>query len=165
MLIQVCDWQFDVDVALNMEFSSKQALEHCMCGYCRNYYHAIDKTYPSLRPFLLKFGIDIEGPDELSPFEPTIYEASYIVNGSICRGSDGFFYVDGVPVMVINSADADMDTVRPNPYFVLVVGLMELPWVIDEDPLQVISPANEESYLERMERKLLKRLQNESMYS
>jgi len=165
MEISVLDWLFDVDVPLNMEISSNQAKDHCMCGYCRNFYKAIDKTFPALRPFLAKFGVDIEGPDELSPFEPTIYEASYIINGTVIRASDQCFYVDGIPVKVLSSKDADMDTVRPEPYFVLVIGLMELPWLLDEDPTQVISPANEEAYLQRMENKLLKRLQDEPLYS
>lgn len=165
MLIYVDGWQFDVDIAMNMEISGKQAAEHCMCGYCRNYYRAVDRVYSTLRPFLAKFGVDIEGPDELSPFEPTIYEASYIVNGSILKSSDRVFYVDGIPVKTLNSTEADMDTVRPEPYFVLVIGLMELPWVLSEDPTQVISPANEDAYLQRMERKLLTRLQDEILYS
>lgn len=58
-----------------------------------------------------------------------------------------------------------MDTVRPKPYFVLIIGLMEQPWLLDEDPTQVISPANEESYLQRMEKKLLKHAELENMYS
>lgn len=165
MLIRVHDWQFDVDIAMNMEISSGQAAEHCMCGYCRNYYLAADQTYPSLRPFLAKFGVDMEGPDELSPFEPTIYEASYIVNGSILKSSNRVFYVDGIPVKILKSNEADMDTARPEPYFVLVIGLMELPWLLDEDPTQVVSPANEAAYLQRMERKLLNRMQDDSLYS
>lgn len=165
MDIQVCDWQFDVDIALNMEISSNQAAEHCLCGYCRNYYQAIDQVCPSLRTFLARFGVDIEGPDELSPFEPTIYEVSYIVNGRILKSSEHHLYVDGIPVKVLTSKQADMDTVRPESYFVLVIGLVELPWLIDEDPSQVISPANEGSYLQRMERKLLNRLEDEVLYS
>ena len=159
MIITIGDWLFDADVALNMEISSFQADDHCTCGYCRNYYKAVDASYPSLRPFLARFGINIEGPDELSPFEPTIYEASYIINGHILKESDQNIYVDGIPVSVIKSFDADMDTERPEPYFVLVVGLMELPWLLDEPEDQVVSPANEPAYIERMRKKLLNRLQ------
>lgn len=165
MIICLGDWQFDVDIPLNMEISTFQAKDHCLCGYCKNYYRTIDQQYPALRPFLAGFGIDIEGPDELSPFEPTVYEASYIVNGKILSVTNQPIYVDGIPVAVISSQVADMDTVRPEPYFVLVVGLMELPWVLEEDPNQVVSPANELSYLKRMEDKLLKRLANHEFSS
>ena len=165
MVIGIGDWLFDVDVPLNMEISSAQAHDHCMCGYCRNFYETIDSACPSLRGFLAQFGADIEGPDELSPFEPTIYEASYIMHGSILNASDKPIFVDGVPVRVVPSNLADMDTVRPEPYFVLVIGLIELPWALEEDPMEVISPANEEAYLIRMEKKLLKRVQDEGLYS
>jgi len=165
MVISIRDWQFDVDISANMEISAAQAAEHCMCGYCRNFYQGIDDACPSLRPFLAEFGVHVEGPDELSPFEPTIYEASYIVQGSILSVGTNCFRVDDIPICVVSSGEADMDTVRPEPYFVLTVGLIELPWLLDEDPSQVISPANEEYYLQRMEKKLLKRLQMDNMYS
>ena len=165
MLVSIHNWQFDVDVPLNMEISSAQAADHCMCGYCRNFYAAVDKKYPSMRAFLAQFGTDIEGPDELSPFEPTIYEASYIINGTVPKSSHEMFSVDGIPVRVVPSAKADMDTVRPEPYFVLVIGLLELPWVLEEDPRDVVSPANEEAYLQRMEKKLLDRLATENLRS
>lgn len=165
MEISLGDWLFDVNVPLNMEISAEQAKDHCMCGYCRNYYAAVDEAYPSLRPFLSRFGLYIEGPDELSPFEPTIYEASYIVNGSILFEGSSEIRIDNIPVSVLTSEAADMDTERPEPYFVLTVGLMELPWLLDEDPKEVISPANEEQYLQRMQQKILKRLQNSDLIS
>ena len=164
MLLKIADWVFDADIGLNMEISAKQAAEHCECGYCRNYYQTLDRNYPGIRPFLAKFGIDPEGPDELSPFEPTIYEASFIVNGEIAVFGNEKLYVDGVPVRILTSDDADMDTERPKPYFVLLFGLLELPWVLDEPEENVISPANEPEYLERMNRKLMK-LMNETQIS
>lgn len=165
MQMQIGSWLVDADVSLNMEISAKQAREHCSCGYCRNFYAAVDTACPSLRPFLAKLGIDVEGPDELSPFEPTIYEVSYIVNGAILSCTNERVFIDGIPVKILSSDHADMDTVRPKPYFVLVIGLMELPWLLEEDPAEVISPANEENYLKRMERKLLDRAAEENLYS
>ena len=164
MQMQIGAWLLDVDIALNMEIFARQAREHCSCGYCRNFYAAIDRVCPSLRPFLARFGVDVEGPDELSPFEPTIYEVSYIVNGTILERSDERLFIDQIPIKILSAEQADMDTVRPEPYFVLVIGLMELPWLLQEDPNQVISPANEENYLQRMERKLLDRAAEE-LYS
>ncbi len=165
MKICVNDWVFDADVPLNMEISSAQAKDHCTCGYCRNYYAAIDRACPTLRPFLANFGIDIEGPDELSPFEPTIYEASYIINGTIAQSSEADFFIDRIPVKVLSSQRADMDTERPGPYFVFIVGLIELPWVLQEDPADVISPANDEAHLQRMQNKLLGRIFDDNITS
>lgn len=161
MVMQFGGWSFDVDIPLNMQITSAQAEDHCTCGYCRNFYAAIDCVCPGLRPFLAKMGVHAEGPDELSPFEPTIYEVSYIVNGTILQRSQDRLYIDGIPVKVLDSTEADMDTVRPEPYFVLVIGLIELPWLLDEDPAQVVSPANEDLYLQRMQRKLLSRAQED----
>ena len=159
MLLRIADWSFDVDLALNMDISARQAKEHCLCGYCRNYYRSLDLYYPDIRPFLANFGIDPEGPDELSPFEPTIYEASYIVNGRILELGQKQLFVDGVPVRILSDHEADMDTERPEPYFVLLIGLMELPWMLDEPADEVISPANEPAYMDRMREKLMLRMQ------
>ena len=165
MQMQIGSWLVEVDVPLNMEISGAQAMDHCSCGYCRNFYKAVDVVCPTLRPFLAKLGIDVEGPDELSPFEPTIYEASYIVNGRVLESSGDRISIDGIPVKILTSDQADMDTVRPEPYFVLVIGLMELPWLLEEDPAEVISPANEEKYLQRMQRKLMDRAEEENLFS
>jgi len=152
-------------VQTNMEYSSMQAMEHCTCGYCRNYYQSIDGSYPSIRPFFAQFGIDIEGPDELSPFEPTIYEATFVINGCILQVGSPCLVVNGIPVTVRTMEEADLETERPLPYFALTVGLLELPWVLDEPMEDVISPANEEAYMERMRLKLLRRAEQESLFS
>ena len=72
MILEYADWQFDVDVAATREHTLKNASDHCMCAYCRNYYETVDTAYPNLRPFLEQFGVNIEGPSELMPFEPTL---------------------------------------------------------------------------------------------
>lgn len=165
MIFSIADWVFDVNVEVNMEYSSMQASEHCTCGYCRNYYQTIDKAYPSVRPFFAQLGIDIEGPDELSPFEPTIYEATFVVNGEILQVGSQKAFVNGVPVTVLTSDEADLDTERSLPYFALTIGLLELPWVLDEPMDEVVSPANEESYMRRMWDKLLRRTEQENVVS
>lgn len=157
MILELKDWLFDVDIAMNMECSSKQAADHCMCGYCRNYYATVDASYPHLRPFLQQFGIDIEGPDELCPFEPTIYEATYLINGRICKKGTLPLYLDNTPLYIQSDAESDLETERKSPYFTLIFGLMELPWILNEPTDEVSSPANEEAYLDRMWNKLLKR--------
>ena len=165
MIISIADWVFDVDMETNIEYSSLQAAEHCTCGYCRNYYQSIDSAYPDVRPFFAQFGINIEGPDELSPFEPTIYEATFVINGRILQTGKLRIAVDNVPVMVQTADEADLDSERPMPYFALTIGLMELPWVLDEPMDDVVSPANEELYMQRMWKKLMKRAEMEDVVS
>ena len=165
MNIQIADWVFEVDVPATMSLSGLNASDHCQCGYCRNYYLTIDKVCPSLRSVLLRFGIHIEGPDELSPYEPTIYEASYIVQGKILHKGKDRLFVDGVPVQIKDVVEADIETEHPLPYFVICIGLIELPWALDEPQDHVISPANEPEYLERMQKKLLSRMYDEEIIS
>ena len=165
MLIELADWQMEADVALTMKISSAQAKDHCMCGYCRNYYEAIDSAHPLLRRFFQQFGVDIEGPDELCPFEPTIYEATYIVQGKVLRKGTQQLYVDGIPLSICSWDESDLYTEHPSPYFTLTVGLIELPWVLSESMAEVISPANEDGFMERMQRKLLQRAQNDPITS
>ena len=74
------------------------------------------------------------------------------------RGTQAM-YVDGIPLRIFSSQNADMDTERAEPYFVLQFGLMELPWSLNEPACDVLSPANEPAYIQRMNEKLLKLLQ------
>lgn len=158
MRFDLLDWVLDVDVPLTMELSSSQASDHCQCGYCRNYYAALDASLPTLRPFLSRFGINAEAPDELCPFEPTIYEATYVIQGNILEKGTQNLLIDGVPLEILDAQEADIHTEHPMPYFTLRIGLMELPWLLDEPQSNVVSPANDPGYIERMERKLLRRL-------
>lgn len=165
MLIELADWKLEVDVPLTMTLSAAQAKEHCNCGYCKNFYAGIDRAYPMLRTFLSEFGIDVEGPDELCPFEPTIYEATYIIQGTIVEKGKQHLYLADVPLTICSAAESDIYTVHPTPYFTLTVGLLELPWMLSEPMTEVISPANEKEFLERMQRKLLQRLEMEQVLS
>lgn len=165
MLIELADWKLEVDIPLTMTLSGAQAKEHCTCGYCENFYTSIDRTYPTLRPFLAQFGLDVEGPDELCPFEPTIYEATYIVQGEIVQKGKQQLYLTDVPLILRSAPESDIYTMHPAPYFTLSVGLLELPWMLSEPMTEVISPANEKEFLERMQRKLLQRLEMEQVLS
>lgn len=148
MVLQIDDWVFRVDLEKTREHSSFVSSEHCTCGYCENYYRAVNLTYPSLRPFLARFGVMIEGPSEMYPIEPTLCLAGYRVFGEIQTYGKGPIMIEGVPVTA-----EPVDGV----HFMLEVGEMPLPWVLDEDMDEVVSPANEPEFLEKMYRKLLLR--------
>ena len=148
MVLKVNDWVFDIDIEKTKEHSSFALQSHCICGYCVNYYTCVDNTYPRLRPFLDQFHVEIEGPSEMYPIEPTLCLVAYKVFGKICQVGTGPIMVNGLPVM---------GEVIDEEKFKLEIGEIPLPWVLDEDMDEVISPANEPEFLERMYRKMLSR--------
>ena len=148
MKLTVNDWEFDIDLEATKEHSSFASQDHCSCPYCENYYRTVKASYPMLSSFLKRFGLDIDGPVEMYPFEATLYLSGYRVWGRILQVGLSPMMVDGVPI----SAQP-----RENGFFLLEVGEMELPWVMVEDPDEVISPANEPEFLEKMYRKMWER--------
>ena len=148
MVLKIDDWVFQVDLDRTKEHSSFVSGEHCTCSYCENYYRTVNPVYPELKPFLSRFGILTDGPSEMFPIEPTLYLAGYRVFGSIMTYGKGPMMVGGIPVTAEPVDDV---------HFMLEVGEIALPWILDEDPAEVISPANEPEFLARMYRKLILR--------
>ena len=148
MVLKVDDWVFRVDLERTKEHSSFVSSEHCTCSYCENYYRTAGIIHPALKTFLGRFGLLIDGPSEMYPIEPTLYLAGYRVFGEIQSYGIGPMMVDGVPLTAEPVDEA---------HFLLEVGEIPLPWVLSEDPNEVISPANEPDFLEKMYRKLLLR--------
>ena len=144
MNIILADWVFSVDRDATTAHSMKCSLDHCLCAYCRNYYETADQAHPSLRPFLARFGLVMEGPSEVMPLEPTLVLAGYRVIGRITRSGAARMHVDNVPIHLEPSEDGT---------FLLWVGEMELPWTQDEPMEDVVSPANEPEFLDRMAQK------------
>lgn len=145
MRLRINDWEFDIDLEATKEHSSFAAQDHCTCSYCENYYRSVSVCYPGIRLFLKQFGLDIDGPVEMYPFEPTLYLSGYRVHGKILRFGLEPMMVDGVPI----SAEP-----REDWCFMLEIGELSLPWVMPEDPEEVVSPANEPEFLERMYKKM-----------
>ena len=145
MVLEINDWVFRIDLERTKEHSSFVSEEHCTCSYCENYYRTVNLVYPELKGFLGRFGIRIDGPSEMYPIEPTLYLAGYRVFGEILSYGLGPVMVNGIPV-----------TAEPvdNAQFMVEVGEMPLPWSLSEDPNEVVSPANEPEFLEKMYRKL-----------
>ena len=85
MILEYGDWKFDVDVEATKERTRRYSFDHCECGYCKNFYEVIDQAHPQLRPALEPFGIHLEGPCEMVPFEPTLMLACYRVDGKIAQ--------------------------------------------------------------------------------
>ena len=141
MEIVLADWKFRVDVDATMAYTHKCSLDHCVCPYCQNYYENVDSTHPNLRPVLSRFGILLNGPCEVMPFAPTLVAACYRVTGEILQTGSTRLWVDDVP---LRPEPADEHT------FFLWAGEMELPWTQLEDMDEVVSPANQPEFLDRM---------------
>ncbi len=148
MFLKINDWEFDIDLERTREHSSFVFQDHCTCAYCENYYHAVKRCYPQLIPFLKQFGLQIDGPVEMYPIEPTLYLAGYRVIGKILHIGIEPIMVGDIPVVA---------EPREDWCFQLEVGELPLPWVLQEDMDQVVSPANEPEFLERMYRKIAQR--------
>ena len=156
MILSIDDWIFNVDLDQTMEHSANCSHDHCLCGYCRNYYQTIDSGLEELRPFLAQFGSQPEAPVQLMPFEPTTYLAFFRIYGSVLRKGRDCLYVQDTPVMV-RPEDSES--------FLLEVGELELPWVLDEAMEEVVSPANEPEFMEQMLKKWLERQPPQLMMS
>ena len=150
MILQIDDWKFDIDMARTMEYSSKEAADHCDCAYCRNFYAGVDKKFPDLRPFLAQFGIDIEAPDEMLPMigDELLYDPTYKVFGSILQ-TGRYELQAGICNFVARTENPEAD------YFLLDCYEVCLPWILDEPLEGVLSPANEPSVLKKMWQKFL----------
>lgn len=156
MTISVADWIFDVDIASTMSYSAKVWENHCTCGYCRNFYETMNTEYPLTKAFLKKFGMNSLTPEEMSPIEPTLCILSYCICGTVVKR--GIYPIDSGDVVFSVTTDAQNPLYEPlfgKPFFVLTTGLLELPWVLDENMDDVISPANEPEYMQRMMNRLL----------
>ena len=105
-------------------------------------------------------------PEEMSPIEPTLCMVSYCISGKIIK--KGVFPLDSGDVVLTVTIDEQNPLYEPpfgKPFFVLTSGLLDLPWVLDEDMDEVISPANEPEYLERMMKRLLENVDTETVIS
>ena len=144
MILQIDDWKFDIDMEKTMEYSASEAKEHCSCAYCRNFYAAVDRSFPEFRPFLAQFGLDAEAPEEMNPvfYEDgsILYDPRYLVFGRILRY--GSYEMEaGFCHFVARTEGDETDHFYLDCYEVL------LQWTLDEPLDAVISPAPEPSWL------------------
>ncbi len=156
MILEFADWRFRVDVEATRQRTSRYSFEHCQCSYCKNFYDAIDLAHPRIRSVMEQFGVNLEGPSELMPFEPTLMLACYRVDGTILQWGHSSLSVSGIPIV---PELGDTQT------FLLWVGEMALPWLQAERPEDVVSPANLPEFMERMQEVWCLRHGSEYVYS
>lgn len=156
MILEIEDWQFRVDLDSTRKKTAAYALDHCECAYCKNYYETVGRTYPGIPGFLSQFGVNLNGPVEVMPFEPTCMLACYRVFGEILRWGSEPITAGGIPVSVGAGEEGT---------FHLWIGEMDLPWIQDEPMEDVVSPANLPEFLERMQEMWLLRHGEELIFS
>ena len=158
MILQLDDWKFDIDMARTMEYSAAEAAEHCDCAYCRNFYAAVDEAAPELRGFLVKFGVDIEAPEEMLPMidGDIMYDPTYRVYGKILQYGQYEMQV-GLSNAIARTPENQQD------YFLLDCFEVIIPWVLDEPLEEVISPANEPSLLKKMWDRFLGKIRKQGL--
>ena len=158
MRLQLADWVFEIHMDATMQYSAAEAAEHCDCAYCRNFYAALDARYPDLRGVLGQFGADAEAPEELMPFDldgEMVYDGVWAVCGWITRKGSAPLSFDDITVFPDPENHRHVNCFCPEPYFLLEISGLRLPWVLDEPMEQTVSPANLPSFLSRMWDKLL----------
>ena len=171
MILKIADWEFDIDMERTMAYSAEEAADHCDCAYCRNFYAAIDYDCPALRSFLAQFGLNVEAPDELMPYDllPTpegmeklvYYSGKYVVFGRILKQGKTRFALGAADLYPMNDTEFAFD----EPHFVISLEESEIRWVLDEPFEEVISPANEPSFLKKMWDRLLGKLKTDGPIS
>jgi len=126
MFLEFSDWVIFSDVENTRTYCAEEAVERCTCGYCENFYKAVDGAYPNLRYFLSRFGVDMEAPESLIPITPELYQASYAVRGKILRFGSEPIWIHDIPVTLEEGSEPQ--------WFFLNLGFMHIPWVLSQDP-------------------------------
>lgn len=156
MIFEFADWRFRIDVEATRKRTTKYSFDHCCCDYCNNFYETVDQAHPYLRSFLDQFGIHLEGPCELMPFEPTLMLACYRIDGTILRWGKQQLSVHGIPIVPESAEDGT---------FLFWVGEIEVPWMRQTPMEDVVSPANLPEFMERMHAVWELRHGNEFLFS
>ncbi len=132
MFLEFSDWLIYADKEATCTYCAEESADRCNCGYCRNFYAAVDSVYPNLRYFLSKFGVDMEAPESLIPITPELYQASYMVQGKILRLGSEPIWIDNIAITLEESCEPE--------WFVINLGLMNIPWILEEDPKHIPKP-------------------------
>lgn len=150
MILCIDGWKFQVFTVTTRKHYAREVREHCTCAWCRNFYMAADLKYPEIRPFLDRFGVHMEAPEEMLSFTPTLCANYYAVCGEILERGDGPILVNGISVEPLTSEEAMINRDREVPWFYLYVGCMTLSWVLEESMEEADSPAKTKNPIVRL---------------
>ena len=153
MILQLEDWVFDVRLEETANYSQSEADDHCMCGYCRNFYESVDAAYPNLRTFFHSFGLNIEAPNELMPYfeaEAVHYYGVFVACGEIVSIGASPVIIDGIQIKPTPYNDQQINYGCADPCFFLEFSDVALKWTLEEPIDDVSSPANDPEFIEKI---------------
>ncbi len=140
------DWIFDIDKEKNISFYKTN--ESCECLPCQNFAKSVSSIFPELNKFLSQLGVNIQHPEETIWMEEDIakqtvyYEVVYTVHGSILKTGNYEIDIDNINISISPSVDSTINTVMSEPYFVLSIFNIVLPWEMDENFFDVFFTDN-----------------------
>ena len=150
MILEIDGWKFQVFDVATRKYYAKEVKTHCTCGNCRNFYATIDSVAPELRPFMAKFGVHIEAPDEMVSFTPTHFSNYYGVCGQILEQGEEPLAVGSMTVEPMTEEEAMSQTECSEPCFYLCVTNIIVPWVLNEPMEQTQMAVNEQDTISRL---------------
>lgn len=127
--IEINGYVFSIDIEKTSQYYTRNI--QCDCEACQNFCKQIKGLFPDLENFLLRFGIDISRPDDAMWLEndnSVDYSPCYTVAGSIVNTDSHEIRFDDLKVKIHNRY---IPNVQTEPYFVIEVCDINLPWVLN----------------------------------
>ena len=125
---------FSVDRDKTSEYYTTHSL--CDCDGCRNFYKQIKGSFPELEEFLAEFGVDIAKPDEMPWYDidnHIQYYPYYTVTGKIEKMGMQEIDLGNLNIVFYQSGSpyTDIPNEQTEPYFIIEVFMIDLPWILD----------------------------------
>lgn len=133
--------QINVDKEATKAYRLKYE-QQCSCAYCRNYYKTFTIKYPQTSKLLTELGLDTAYPLEIMPFQfdhrssEMEYMSFYPVKGTM---DEHEINLDSEELAIHIFKGYHEKNPCPNPkmeepYILIGISGIMLPWVLDEDP-------------------------------
>lgn len=131
------DFDYDSTKKYRLEYESQ-----CDCAYCWNYYKTFRAKYLETTKLLEEFGLDIVFPLEIMPLQydelknEKEYISFYPVKGTIDQ-DEIRVDLEGLIISIFKGSESINPCPSPKmdePYLLIGVSGIKLPWVIDENP-------------------------------
>lgn len=125
---------FSVDRDKTSEYYTMHSL--CGCDGCQNFYKQIKGLFPELEKFLAEFGVNVAGPDEMPWYDINNriqYTPYYTVIGKIEKIGQQKTSFENLNVVFYQSGSpyTDIPNEQVEPYFIIGVSKIDLPWILD----------------------------------
>lgn len=125
---------FSVDRDKTSKYYETHSL--CQCDGCQNFYKQIKGLFPEIEKLLNEFGVDISKPDEMPWYDidnRIEYFPHYTVTGNIEKVYECIIDFENLKVIIhkVRNPFTDIPNKQTDPYFIIEVDHITLPWVLD----------------------------------